>query len=78
MSLAEHRRAFPKTETRRDGAVSTALLLGETGTGKELMGQALHCNSPCGRKRLVTPHCTALPGTILESELFDPPSGGRS
>ena len=43
---------------------------GETGTGKELIARALHVNSPRRHKPLVTLHCTALPATILESELF--------
>jgi transcriptional regulator with GAF, ATPase, and Fis domain len=49
---------------------STILVLGETGTGKELVAQALHWNSPRRKKPFVTLHCTALSGTILESELF--------
>jgi transcriptional regulator with GAF, ATPase, and Fis domain len=49
---------------------ATILVLGETGTGKELVAQALHLNSPRRRKPFVMLHCTALPGTILESELF--------
>ena len=49
---------------------STILVLGETGTGKELIARALHVNSPRRTKPLVTLHCTALPSTVLESELF--------
>jgi transcriptional regulator with GAF, ATPase, and Fis domain len=49
---------------------TTILLLGETGTGKELVARALHANSSRGAQPFVTLHCTALPGTILESELF--------
>lgn len=49
---------------------STILVLGETGVGKELIAQALHLNGSRRKKPFVTLHCTALPGTILESELF--------
>jgi Nif-specific regulatory protein/two-component system response regulator HydG len=49
---------------------TTVLLHGETGTGKELIAQALHVNSNRASKPLVVLHCTALPPTVLESELF--------
>jgi transcriptional regulator with GAF, ATPase, and Fis domain len=49
---------------------STVLIRGETGTGKELVARALHVNSARRRGPFVTLHCTALPSTILESELF--------
>jgi transcriptional regulator with GAF, ATPase, and Fis domain len=49
---------------------ATVLIHGETGTGKELIARALHVNSPRRSKPCVTLHTTALPGTILESELF--------
>jgi Nif-specific regulatory protein/two-component system response regulator HydG len=49
---------------------ATVLILGESGTGKELVAQALHFNSSRRARPFVTLHCTALPGTILESELF--------
>jgi transcriptional regulator with GAF, ATPase, and Fis domain len=52
------------------GADAPILVLGETGTGKELIARALHVNSPRRGKPFVTVHCSALPGTLLESELF--------
>lgn len=48
----------------------TVLILGETGTGKELAAKAIHARSSRGKKTLVTVNCPALPETILESELF--------
>jgi formate hydrogenlyase transcriptional activator len=49
---------------------STVLLLGETGTGKELFARAIHANSPRRRKALVTLNCAALPASLVETELF--------
>lgn len=49
---------------------STALLQGETGTGKELFAQAIHNASPRYRQPFVPLNCGAIPGELLESELF--------
>jgi two-component system response regulator AtoC len=46
------------------------LIVGETGTGKELIASAIHCRSPNCKGPLVTVNCAAIPKELIESELF--------
>jgi DNA-binding NtrC family response regulator len=49
---------------------TTVLLLGESGTGKDLVAQTLHQNSPRRRENFLPLNCSALSPSLLESELF--------
>ena len=66
---ASLRRVFHKVEQVAP-TDSNVLILGETGTGKELMARAIHSRSPRQHRPLVKVNCAALPSTLIESEFF--------
>ncbi len=66
---AEMRRAFEIAD-RVAATDSTVLILGESGTGKDLLAQEIHARSPRSGKPFIAVNCAALPENLIESELF--------
>src|SRR6201997_1687753 len=66
---AAMRRAFEMAD-RVAPTDSTVLILGESGTGKDLLAQEIHARSPRNGRAYVAVNCAALPETLIESELF--------
>ncbi len=66
---APMRRVFEMAE-RVASTDATVLLLGESGTGKDLLAQEIHDRSPRAGKAFVAVNCAALPENLIESELF--------
>ncbi len=66
---AAHRQLMREIDTVASSDL-TVLIQGETGTGKELVAQALHARSERCRQPLVIINCAALPENLVESELF--------
>ena len=63
LSLFDHIERIAPTD-------STVLVLGETGTGKELVARSVHQHSRRANKTLISVNCAAIPDTLIESELF--------
>jgi DNA-binding NtrC family response regulator len=62
-TLFEHIRKVSPTD-------STVLVLGETGTGKEIVARSVHSHSMRADKIMISVNCAAIPDTLIESELF--------
>jgi len=63
-------RALMNMANKAAQASSTVLIIGETGTGKELVARHIHQSSKRKNKPLISVNCAAIPETLIESELF--------
>jgi DNA-binding NtrC family response regulator len=70
IGASEGMRRVQKTIGMAADSEATILILGETGTGKELVARALHQHSRRNAKPFVAVNCAAIPADLLESELF--------
>jgi DNA-binding NtrC family response regulator len=70
IGASEGMRRVQKTVGMAADSEATVLILGETGTGKELVARALHQHSQRRAKPFVAVNCAAIPSDLLESELF--------
>ncbi|MEW5804981.1 MAG: sigma-54 dependent transcriptional regulator [bacterium] len=64
------KQVYQLTEKIAKKEYSTVLIMGESGTGKELVARVIHHLGPNSEKALVDVSCSALPSTLIESELF--------
>jgi two-component system response regulator AtoC len=67
---AEVMQAVKARVERAAGLNVPILILGESGTGKEVLARFIHTRSPWGSGPFIKVNCPAIPGTLLESELF--------
>lgn len=70
LGRSEPMQALRRLIRRVAGTDSTVLILGESGTGKELVARQLHAWSPRAGRAFVAVNCGAIPGELMESELF--------
>lgn len=70
VGTSPHIREAVETARKVAAASSTVLMLGETGTGKEIFARSMHRWSPRSRAPFVVVNCVALSDELLESELF--------
>jgi DNA-binding NtrC family response regulator len=70
IGAAPHFRQAVAMARRVAGTDASVMIFGESGTGKEVIAQFIHRNSRRKAKRLVAVNCAAIPGALLESEMF--------